>query len=432
MFKKVISSIICMTMIAGVMVGCGSKNEAGTVSTSTVTVQATTSTVEEAKPVTLNILKADAQQAPVWDELAKEYNKQNPNVTLNIQSIDSDMWSVLKTKLNAGDPPDVFILQGYNYMNIYKDYLLDLTNEPFVKNINESDLLPATVDGKILGVPLQTDAYALIYNKKMFADAGITELPKTLSELEKACEKLKAKGYTPFSNGYKEFWVFKHLMVHYMSQEAGEPAAIAAELNKGTKTFADLPLTSKFFDYLDLSMKYAAPKSLETGFQEQLNAIANGEVAMTAQGNWAEEAILKINPELEMGFLPVPVLEDPSMAKIMAGPFWQYVLAKDGKNIEASKALMNWIITSDYGKSFIPQKLKMNSAVKGAEFPNTQLAAEAKKFIEAKATLPIVQLLWPDGYEQKQGDAFQKYIAGKITREECLTEMTAQWAKLAK
>lgn len=179
-------------------------------------------------------------------------------------------------------------------------------------------------------------------------------------------------------------------------------------------------------------LKYAAPKSLETGFQEQLNALANGEVAMTTQGNWAEEAILKINPDIEMGFLPVPVLENADMSKIMAGPFWQYVLAKDGKNVEASKAFMNCIITSDYGKSFIPQKLKMNSAVKDAGFPDTQLAAEAKKFIEAKATLPIVQLLWPDGYEQKQGDAFQKYIAGKITREQCLAEMTAQWVKLVK
>jgi len=364
--------------------------------------------------------------------LFKEYNKQYPHVTLNVESIDNDIWTVLKTRLNAGDPPDIFLLMGYSYMKAYKDYCLDLTNEPFIKNITESTLAGGTVDGKILGIPLQTDACALIYNKKMFADAGITELPKTLSELAKASEKLKAKGYTPFSNGYKEFWVFKHIIVHYMASEDGDPVTIADELSKGTKTFAQLPITSKFFDFLDLSMKYAAPKSLETGFQDQVNAIAGEKVAMTDQGNWAEDAILKINPDIEIGFLPVPVLEDASKSKILAGPMWDYVIAKDGKNIDESKALLNWIVTSDYGKKFVPEKLKMNSAVKDAGYPNTQLAAESKKYIDEKATLPLVQLLWPDGFEQKLGDAFQKYIAKKITREQCLTELTEQWVKLAK
>lgn len=430
MFKKVISCMIGFVMIASIMAGCGSKNETATQETSTQ--QAANTTTESTKPVTLNILKADAQQQQQWEELGNEYNKQFPNVTLNFQSIDNDMWSVLKTKLNAGEPPDLFVITGYNYMNVYKDYLLDLTNEPFVQNFNEQMLAASKVDGKVLGVPMELTIGGLIYNKKMFADAGIAELPKTLSELGKACEKLKAKGYTPFSNGYKEFWVLKHIMVHYMGQEDGDPATIADELNKGTKTFADLPLTSKFFDFIDLSMKYAAPKSLETGFQDQVNAFAGEKVAMTAQGTWCESQILQINPNIQMGFLPAPVLEDASKFKLMVGPFWEYCIAKDGNNIDASKAFLNWLITSDYGKKFYSENLKLATAVVGTEFPKTQLAEDAQKYIGENATVTTVQLLWPDGYEQKQGDAFQKYIAGKITREQCLAEMTEQWKKFAK
>jgi raffinose/stachyose/melibiose transport system substrate-binding protein len=237
MLKKIICCVIGFSMIASVLAGCSGDN--ATTTQKAVTESETITTTESSEPVTLNILKADAQQQQQWEELGEEYNKQFPNVTLNFQSIDNDIWSILKTKLNAGEPPDLFVVTGYNYMNVYKDYLLDLTNETFVENFDEQMLAPSKVDGKILGVPMELTIGGLIYNKKMFADAGIAELPKTLSELEEACKKLEAKGYTPFSNGYKEFWVFKHIMVHYMGQEIGDPATIADELNAGTNVFAE-------------------------------------------------------------------------------------------------------------------------------------------------------------------------------------------------
>ena len=40
-----------------------------------------------------------------------------------------------------------------------------------------------TVDGKLLGVPYTNDFRVMLVNKKHFADAGITEMPKTLDEL---------------------------------------------------------------------------------------------------------------------------------------------------------------------------------------------------------------------------------------------------------
>ena len=61
---------------------------------------------------------------------------------------------------------------------------------------------------------MNIEGYGYIYNKKLFEKAGITETPKTLSELEAAAKKLKAKGITAFSNGYAEWWV---LGIHNMN-----------------------------------------------------------------------------------------------------------------------------------------------------------------------------------------------------------------------
>jgi multiple sugar transport system substrate-binding protein len=51
-----------------------------------------------------------------------------------------------------------------------------------------------TQDGKTYAACFSNDFRISIYNKKMFADAGITAFPKTLDELGQAAEKLKAAG----------------------------------------------------------------------------------------------------------------------------------------------------------------------------------------------------------------------------------------------
>ena len=62
------------------------------------------------------------------------------------------------------------------------------------------------VDEKVMAVPIESTAWGVVYNKEMFEDAGI-ELPETLDDLRQVCEKLKAKGYTPFMLAFQEQWV---------------------------------------------------------------------------------------------------------------------------------------------------------------------------------------------------------------------------------
>ena len=58
-----------------------------------------------------------------------------------------------------------------------------------------------TVDGKLLGVPYSNDFRVMLVNKKHFADAGITEMPKTLDELVADAKKIKEKGIVKYPIG---------------------------------------------------------------------------------------------------------------------------------------------------------------------------------------------------------------------------------------
>src|SRR5690606_4078959 len=57
------------------------------------------------------------------------------------------------------------------------------------------DFVPAAMeqcrwDGKVYQLPIAVNNYALFYNKKLFADAGLSEPPATTSEWAAAIEKL--------------------------------------------------------------------------------------------------------------------------------------------------------------------------------------------------------------------------------------------------
>ena len=64
------------------------------------------------------------------------------------------------------------------------------------------------MDGRVTGYPFLVQSFSFIYNKKVFADAGIKTLPRTMKEYEAACQKLVANGIQPFATGFKEWWVF--------------------------------------------------------------------------------------------------------------------------------------------------------------------------------------------------------------------------------
>ncbi len=385
------------------------------------------------KPVTLKFLQYSPEYTDQMHEMGREYHKQFPNVTLDFEILQTDFRTVLKTRFNSGDIPDVFMTSAYNDNKVFADYCYDLTKEPFMKKIYPSALTSVTYKGKILGYPVFSQSYGFIYNKKLFAAAGITKVPKTLSELEAACKKLQAKGIISFSNGYKEWWVFKHVFSHCLAAEEGNYQKTAEELSNGKKKFSDLKTAMQVFKVIDLTLKYGQPKPLETDFNNQIALVANGKAAIcTGQGTWAEGGIRKINPDIELGFIGEPVNEDPAKARLMIDSNVIYRIYKDGKNRKEVINWLNWLTTSKYGKNFVSGKIKEISTLIGASAPDAQLAKETSKFLASKETYPWVQGYWPDGFDQQLGSILQAYIAGMKTKDQCIQEINQTWVKLAK
>ena len=65
----------------------------------------------------------------------------------------------------------------------------------------------AALNGTVYGLATFGNAQGIVYNKKVFADAGITALPKTTEEFITDLQAIKAKTKAvPLYTNYKDGW----------------------------------------------------------------------------------------------------------------------------------------------------------------------------------------------------------------------------------
>jgi multiple sugar transport system substrate-binding protein len=114
------------------------------------------------------------------------------------------------TAIAGGKYPDIAYLYGSWAANIAKSpKTLDLTKRVQEPSFRYEDFWPAAravgkVDGKVIGVPALIDNLALVYNKKLFRQAGVP-FPTarwTWADMERAAKKLTNRSKKQFGWAY--------------------------------------------------------------------------------------------------------------------------------------------------------------------------------------------------------------------------------------
>ncbi|MFM9366837.1 extracellular solute-binding protein [Streptomyces sp. Da 82-17] len=212
----------------------------------------------------------------------------------------------LTTALSEENPPDVFEI-GNTQTPAYAqtgglaelDDLKKSIGADWTETLNEASVF----DGKQYAAPWFAANRVVVYNKKVFADAGVTEIPKTRAELFKAFDKIKAKGkaepvYMPGQNWY----FFDGLTI-----------GTGAELVKkdGGKWVSNLA-DPKVGEAMDIYKKYAsystAPKDKDEATPQQAEVFAKGKTGAFIGMGWEAATAIKANPKIEkdIGYFTIP------------------------------------------------------------------------------------------------------------------------------
>ncbi|MDQ0062251.1 ABC transporter substrate-binding protein [Paenibacillus harenae] len=431
MLKRFLALSVSLVLIVGILAACGGNNE-----TNNGTNAGNGEEAGADKAVTINMFTASPEYTDAFNAYIAEYKKVKPNVTINLEIMQADYNTVLKSKIAAGSTPDVFQTTAGGDIDTFAEYSADLTNEPLAAAMTDAvKINMSSTDGKILGLPVKGNLMMMIYNKKLLADAGITEVPKTTAQMEDAIAKLEAKGITPFANAYKEWWVWKHIFQNFVNaaaEDAGTtPKELVAKFIAGETTIKDHPvLYNNFFNFIDLTVEHGTTKPLERDSNAEVSDFATGKAAfMTGKGAWDEEAIKKITPDIEIGIVGYPVSEKAEQNQLITGADQALRINKDSKVAKETIEFFNWLYTSDYGKQWFSNVAKVIPPIKDAPLPDLDMPKQMEEILKTEKSGDLTVNYSLDTFHQKFGELMQAYIGGSKSKDAAIDEIQKAWVQ---
>lgn len=421
-FAFVIATV-CTLIIAGC--GNGGNTNSGNNGTATNAPKesaATEATKAPAKDVTIKMFQFKVEIAEQLNTLAELYEKETGvKVEVETHGGGEDYGALLKAEIASGSEPEIFNNGGYTALVPYMDRATDLSDQPWAAKLIPTSKTPATVDGKLYGMPMNVEGYGLIYNKDLFTKAGITEEPKTLSQLKDAAAKLKAAGITPFE-ATNEWWSMGMHLVNVGLAHQPDPKKFVDDVKAGTQTFKGNAVFEQWLDLVDVIFGNAQDNKMTTDYATQVADFASGKAAMMMQGNWTQGDIDKIDPALNLGLLPLPISDEEGT--ILVGVPNNYVVNSKSAHPEEAKAFLNWLVSSETGKQYLTKEFKFIPAETDIETAAEDIGQVAVAVQEKSATaLGWNWDMFPDGVTQGFGAAMQEYLGGQIGHDQLLEKL---------
>ncbi|WP_226581343.1 ABC transporter substrate-binding protein [Halobacillus litoralis] len=388
--------------------------------------------------VTVDVFQFKVEFKDQFEELVSLYEEENPDVNINVKTVGggNDYGASLKTSFSSGEEPDIFNVGGPTDVDEYEKYLADLSDTAAADAALEGTLTGVSRNDQVLGLPFNQEGYGLLYNKKVFEEAGINpDEITTFEALEEAVQTLDSKKDelgidAPFAFPAKEKWVMgNHLANAYLADEFNHDVMEAYEAD--TVEFA---MGDQMKRMTDLQNEYSVQPTLSLDYSQQVEEnFSLGKVALIQQGNWVYNTIESMDPEFaanNVGMLPIPVEGYEGSIPVGVPNYW--VVNKESKDevVQASKDFLDWMYTSDAGKKFVTEEFKFIPAYEGYEDLEIAdpISQEIYDYAKEGNTLGWVFLGAPTGWtEDALGVAMQEYIAGDITWEEVEERATKAW-----
>lgn len=249
------------------------------------------------------------ERTEVLKGMVDGYKAANPGVEVEIISVPwGQAFETVATMIAGGDTPDVIEMPD-TWQALYADQLMPL-DDKIAGWEHGATLTQKTIDmgklanGKITMIPYGFYLRAMFYNKKLLAEAGVAEPPKTMDEFMAASEavsKLEGKyGYCLRGGpGGTNGWIMMAAVMNGSNEFFTEDG----------KSRINEPGSVAGLQFLmDLYQKGYAPKdSVNWGFNEIVAGFYSGTCAFLDQDPDALIAIAERMPAEDFAVIPMPV-----------------------------------------------------------------------------------------------------------------------------
>ena len=355
-------------------------------------------------------------------QIYKGFEEENPDVKINMISMPTSDEVVRKTEdmVMVGTLPDVVFLGGQGIDSIYQymvdhRYALDLV--PYLQEDPEfaGSLAPAnleywtTDDGKLYSV---SDVLILgggyWYNKDIFAQAGVTSIPKTWNEFEAACRKIeywagkKDNGVHPMHLSAEGYLYFAdHIMASMNTTIVNDEIPMKEEALFGT------------LDVLQNVHEHSVGKSGNYTYRDETSLFNDGKLAIYVNGVWGAAMIAE---DLDVAYALMPS-GGKSICCESAGAGYILGNTGDSKRQEASVRFLKYMLSEGVQKRIL---LETQQVPANPNIDITEYEDEMPRFCQAVATAQQAEIkievpgqLWTN----QQTQVFSEYVFGVLNGE---------------
>ena len=303
MKHKFISIILAAAMTVTMLAGCGSgtsEQAAGAVQENPAKDTARADGEKITLKVFSNLPDRKNGQGLVEQTIIDEYMKENENVVIEVEALDEEAYKTKFKAYSMEGMPDVVSIWG---QPAFLDEVLDAG---VLAELNQEDykdygfisgsLNGFMKDGKLYGLPRNTDVAGFYYNQKLFEDNG-WEIPKNYDELLELAGKIKEKGIVPLAMDGGDGWPLAVYLSDILFKLAGTDYASIVSSAVGSGDFTDENLVRA-----TQILKESADAGLfQNGYDSQdygtaMNLFTNGQAAMFYMGSW--EASMALNEDI--------------------------------------------------------------------------------------------------------------------------------------
>lgn len=377
-------------------------------------------------------------QADALREAADEFMKANPGVKINFTFNGRDNRNLVGSAVSAGTKVTMMDANADNIKSMWSEMTMDLTpyfeesyestgGEKYVDRImpSMSGLSAKLFDGKYSYFPYAPQGFMIFCNKNIFDDCGITKYPETWTEFMDACEKIKAKGYTPVTtdSNYATSWVG-----YYMSRLMGNDEV--TKLSNDPSAWSNPKVLEAAKAIEDMAKKGYFDPVIETNTypNAQQSMVINEKIAMYINGTWLPNEVKESTPDdFKWGSFAFPTVEG-GVDDQTSGCYSSYGIAinKDATEEEAKAAAAFGVyVTTAFDQKFSDMANAIPVSVDGV-WPDSLKDAQQVMSKYTNRYPSQTALILNSNSKQIIADACLKLMGGSITAEE-FVEMASKF-----
>lgn len=405
MKKKILSVVICMSLAAGLVSGCGSDKE------SQNSEEGNSGNTEDNKITMLLDDAATQNNFQDYLDLAEEATGLEIEV-IAMPTNTADRTARVMTVLSSQD-------DSIDIISVDQEMMLSVVNTEYLEPLDDvlTDEVKAAYpesfiemsDGK--GVPMFMEIFCFWLNHQYVEESGMDQI-KTKDEFVQYLEAVSKEGVYGYGGGWEQTYVWNDIgafinlfggdMMDWSNEKTQEAVKFLKEMVDNGWT-----ATSQIADqYTELNQRI-----MDGSVASMLN-YSSFMPTYESAGRYGTDDIY-IAPMLDFG------------QEITYANGWQYVLNSASQHKEAAKVFLNWAASMEGQKAYAETFSRIPARTDVIDDPEFSIPGleEIRSYLE-DTTLVVRPLpATSSEYINEVGSEFQKYISEEITFDEYIANM---------